>query len=132
MFKGKSYNTRSIFLVVGLAVIVFIYNDFLCSSSNCYELEGAIFEPLFWGLLGIIPALSLLLFFPEQIFISWIRHIAWWVVLMGSWAVTNNENENDLSPFADDTTIIGVLAIFLFVVTLIYALIMNRRLKKGV
>ena len=132
MDKGKSYNTRSIFLVVGLAVIVFIYNDFLCSSSNCYELEGTIFEPLFWGLLGIVPALSLLLFFSEQIFISWLKHVALWVVLMGLWAVTNNENESDFSPFADDTTIIGTLAVFLFVITLIYALIMNRRLKKNV
>lgn len=132
MDKGKSYITSSIFLVVGLAIIVFIYNDFLCSAANCYELESAVFEPLFWGLLGIIPTLFLLLFFSAQIFISWIKHVVWWVVLVGAWAVTNNGNENDLSPFADDVTIIVMLAGILFVVTLTYALIMNRRLKKRV
>lgn len=110
------------------AVFVYVLFEIKCLGSCNTD----IIKPLFWGLLGIIPALSLLLFFSEQIFISWLKHVALWVVLMGLWAVTNNENESDFSPFANDITIIGMLAVILFVVTLIYALIMNRRLKKNV
>lgn len=127
----KKYNHYSILSVVGLATLAFIYNDFLCSGESCYDLEVSVLEPFFWGLLSIIPTLLLLYAFSERILISWFKHIAWWIVLAGAWAVTNNENENDLSPFADDITIIGMLATLLFITTLIYALAMNRKLKNN-
>ncbi len=129
--NSKKYNHYSTLSVVGLATLVFIYNDFLCSGENCYDLEVSVLEPLFWGLLSIIPTLLLLYAFSEQILFLWFKHIVWWVVLVGAWAVTNNENENDLSPFADDITIIGMLAVLLFIITLVYALVMNRKLKKN-
>ena len=60
--NNKKYNQFGVILAIGLAGLVFVYNDFLCLAESCYELEVAIFEPLFFGLLGITLILLFLLF----------------------------------------------------------------------
>ena len=125
----KKYNTYSIFLVVGLAVLVYIYNDFLCFATNCYELEVTIFEPFFFGALTILPTLLVLRLFQEKIFISWLKFIAWWFILLVAFFVGSNENESDFSPFANDVSVVSISMALLFIITLIYALVMKRKLR---
>lgn len=128
--KNKKYSRYAILSVVALMATVFIYNDFLCSGVSCYELEISLFEPLFFGALGLSASLLLLLFFSEQVFISWLKHVAWWFVL-GTIAIVLSINPyagGILTIDRGDTTIYSMTV--LFVLTLIYALIMQWRHKK--
>jgi Na+/H+ antiporter NhaC len=115
-------------LILGL--MVFVYNDFLCKKSSCYDLEVNVFEPTFFVLVGLLPVLIFLLFFSNRVFVGWLKHIAWWFLIAVGLLVSSNNHENDFSMFGSDNFVIGVMMTILFIITLVYALIMNRRLKK--
>lgn len=70
-----------IFLVIVSfsTTVLYILFETKCFSQSCGELlrEGLII-PLFWMNLSLIPVISFFLFFPEAIFKSWLKKIAWW------------------------------------------------------
>lgn len=129
--KGKKVGIYFLGISVILGLSIFIYNDFLCKSEQCYRLETPIFEPTFFAILGLIPTIIFLLFFSEKIFLEWLKHIAWWFFLVALYFVV------DTNPYSSDILSISrtQVALFwmalLFIVTLIYALVMNKSLKSS-
>ncbi len=128
MIKEKKLNVSFLGFCLGLAVLVFIYNEYFCTGLCYVTFERGFLEPLFFGLLGFIPTLMFLLFFSERLFISWMKHIAWWSILMTIFFVSSNENESAFSNFGDDVFVVLSSAAVLFVVTLLYAPIMKGKL----
>lgn len=114
-----------------LGLLVFFYNDFLCKGGSCYELEVGIFEPMFFIILGLLPTLIFLVFFTDQIFLSWLKWIAWWFLLIVAILVKSNDHENDFSFFADDGVVVGIMMTILFIVTFVYVMVVNKKLQNS-
>ncbi len=130
MLETKKINLITLALCFLFAGGIYIFDEFFC-TRNCYIVYESVFlEPLFFTLLGLLPALTLLMFFSDRIFSSWLKHIAWWFMLVILLMITSNENESSFSNFDSDVWIINMSTGILFIITLVYALIMNRRLKK--
>ncbi len=129
MFKEIHPSAYFLVTFLCLAVLTFIYNDFICSGSKCYEMEVSFFEPLFFATVGIIPTLVFLLFFPKKIFFLWLKYFAWWFMIIVMLFVMRTYNENDFSPFANDVFNVNLSMAILFIITFIYALIMNNLRK---
>lgn len=113
---------------IGLGALILIYNDFICSGAKCYNLEVSLLEPSFYILLGLIPTSLSLLFFPEKIFILWMKHIAWWFLIF-TFLMVGNTSQGGFLPMYDKAQVALFWMAVLFVITVIYALIMNRKLK---
>ena len=126
MVKEKKWNLFAIGGVAALAVVVYLLFEVKCFSSCDTE----IIKPFFMGTIGLIPTLLILLLFGE-IFISWLKHIAWWYLLGINYFIffVSSRNESFLTP--DHIQIVMFFMAILFVVTLVYALVMSRRLKKN-
>lgn len=117
--------------VAVFSLALYIFNKYFC-VGNCYvNVEDQYLGPLFMGGIGLSLSLFLLLFFSEQIFISWLKHIGWWYLLGVTYFIffVSSENQSFLSP-SHSQFVLFFMAI-LFIITLIYALVMNRRLKKN-
>lgn len=124
MTKEKKWNTYAIIgaaLVSGLVYLLFKVKCF----GSC---DTGIVKPFFVETLGLIPTLLILLWRGE-IFISWLKHIAWWFLLGVTYFIffISSENESFLSP--SRVQVVLFLMSVLFIITLIYALVMNRKLK---
>lgn len=131
MLETKKLNMRFFIGTIVASFSLYLITDFFC-TGDCYVLyETSYLDPLFFILLGLVPTAFTLLFFSEKVFFSWAKHIAWWFILLVAWAVSNNENESDFSPAGDDISVVSWSMAVLFVITLIYAIIMNWRLKKN-
>ncbi|MFA6270672.1 MAG: hypothetical protein WC657_05715, partial [Candidatus Paceibacterota bacterium] len=105
------------------------FNTFLCTGSCYVDLEKSYLRPMLFGFSGLVPTLVVLLFFHGRIFISWFKHVAWWFLVLAIYFVA------DTNPYSSDILSINRVRVvlfwtaLLFVITLIYALIMNKRLK---
>jgi membrane-associated HD superfamily phosphohydrolase len=131
MNKEKKYNLYAITSALVTLTVILIYSEFLCGSSDkCYDLEVIFLEPLFFGTLGLIPTLLILLWRGE-IFVSWLKHIAWWNILVALFIVSSNENEGFLSPIENDSSVILACSAFLFIITIIYALVMKMKVSNN-
>jgi hypothetical protein len=103
---------------------------YLFFEVKCFDLcNTSIIKPIFFGLLGLIPTLLLLLCFPQKVFIAWAKYIVWWAMLFTVWAVPNFSD--DL--FFSRIWITNACMVLLFVLTFIYAIvyiILTRRSDK--
>jgi hypothetical protein len=115
-------------LIIALVALLVVY---LLFKVKCFgSCDTTVIKPLFVGILSLLPTLILLLFFSDRVFVSWLKRIAWWIVLVTAILVRSNNHESDFSMFGSDNFVIGVMMTLLFIITLVYVLIMNRRLKK--
>jgi hypothetical protein len=114
--------------MIAISFLLYIFTDFFCFRYGCYVMLGDNrYEPLVSGILWFIPTLVVLGFSGREVIVSWLRHIAWWYVFFTPWAITHLSDNF----FFPDTWISGACMVILFVITLIYAPLMNRRFKKG-
>ena len=118
----------------GVAIVVtfllYSFTGFFC-EGNCYPFFPNRFDPLYAGILGLLPTLVILLCFPKKIYVSWIMHIAWWFSIVTAFAVSNT-TQNGFFPFLNRQSVALICMAVLFVITLTYALVMERRLKKNI
>ncbi|MCF7815485.1 MAG: hypothetical protein K9M10_00225 [Candidatus Pacebacteria bacterium] len=128
MNKEKRHNFYAIFVTA--VVLAGIYLMFKLSFFDSWspEIISDIVNPLYFGLLALIPTLMFLLFFMGRLFILWIKHVAWWffafTVLM-----VGNTSQGGFLPLYDKVQVALFWMAILFIVTVVYALIMNKRLK---
>ncbi len=126
MFKRYKKNSH-LALVIAFACLGSVYLLFM---ARCFgSCDTTIIKPLFVSILGLIPTLIMLVFFSDKIFISWVKRIAWWFVLIVAILVKSNDHESDYSFFGDDVTVIGLMMTILFVITLIYAFGAKKKLR---
>ncbi len=123
--KSKKYGIYGLMAAIVALVLVYLFFKVKCFGS-C---DTTVIKPLFVGILALLPTLIILSFFSDRIFISWLKHIAWWIVLVTVILVKSNDHENDFSMFGSDNFVIGITMTILFIITLVYALIMNKKLK---
>ena len=115
-------------LIIVATFLLYAFTDFFC-GGNCYPFVHGHFSPVYKGILGLSPSLILLVFFSRNIYISWIKHIAWWFAIVTAYAVANTSQGGFLPFYSRDDVVLFWMAI-LFIITFIYALIMNKRLKE--
>ena len=131
MMKEKHPGIYFLGSCISFGLLVFIYNDYICKSEWCYRNEVTIFEPAFFSIIGLLPTIILLLFFNRMVFLTWLKHIAWWFPLVVIYFVsgTNPYSSGILS--IDRTQVALFWMAILFIITLVYALVMNRKLKNS-
>lgn len=111
----------------GIIVVTFglyFFTNFFCNSWCPSHVFGK-FDVVYPSLLGLIPTIAILAFFGKKIFLSWIRHIAWWFSIAAVWIISNTSDGFILSPGRNKTALF--LTALLFIITLIYALVMRGR-----
>ncbi len=127
MIKEKKWNTYALIGTASVSALTYLLFKVKCFGSCDTE----IIKPFFMATLGLIPTMIFLLFFSNKIFISWFKHIGWWFLLGVTYIIffVSSENESFLSP--SRVQVILFLMIGLFIITIIYALVMNWKLKKN-
>ncbi len=124
MFKEKKWNTYTLGVIVSLLVLIYILFEVKCFGS-C---NATIIKPLFAGLFGLLPTSFFLIWFTERIFILWLKHIAWWFLLLITYFIYQTSPYGGILSIDRSRVALFWMAI-LFIITFIYALIMNKRLK---
>lgn len=114
-------------LVIAVTLLLYGYTEFFC-GGNCYPFVHGRLDPMYTGMLGSVPTLLLFIFFGKKMFVLWVKHIAWWFSILTAFAVSNTSQGGFLPFYSRDDVALFWMAI-LFIITLIYALIMNRKLK---
>ncbi len=112
--------------------VVYALFETKCFSTTCNsDFRDGFLVPSFWLFLMSVPLVSFFLFFPEQIFRSWLRKIAWWYItgLVVIVAMTPVLSSNILS--LDRSQIIFGGMALLLCVTIPYAVIAQKRLQTG-
>lgn len=129
MNKERQYNLGAFLVAILLTLVLYVFNTFFCTGECYVYVEDRYLGSLFAGFLGLSASLLVLLFFSGEIFISWTKRIAWWFLLGTIYFVasTSPYTSGILSIDRRETTIYCMS--ILFIVTLGYALIMNRKLK---
>jgi len=121
----------AIFINLLILIVPYILFKFKCFSQSCgTEFLDGLIVPILW--LGLIstPVMGLFLFFPEAIFKSWLKRIAWWYSL-GLFLVTASTpvlSSNVLS--LDRSQIVFGGMILLVIITVPFIYVTHRRLKK--
>lgn len=130
MQKVRKYQLYTLGLVLIIPLVIYLLFEVNGFDSVSLKIVSNFVNPLFFGSLGLVPTILMLLFFSDMIFTSWLKHIAWWFMLVILLMITSNENESSFSNFDSDVWIINMSMTLLFIITFVYALIMSRRLKK--
>ncbi len=129
MFKEKKHCLYSFIGTTILVLVLYIFNSYICVGECYVYIEDVYLGPLFIGTLWLSVILLLLLFFSENIFILWLKYIAWWYILGTIYFVlTVNPYTSEVLSVDRQTTTMFCMGVF-FIITFIYALIMNKRLK---
>ncbi|MFZ2253414.1 MAG: hypothetical protein WAW13_04595 [Minisyncoccia bacterium] len=130
MIKEKKWNVFATLLSISVPALIYVLFQAHYFNSLSPETISDVVNPIFFGMLSLIPTLIFLLFFSKNIFISWFRYIAWWVLLGVAYFIffVSSENAGFLSP-SHAQIVIFIMAI-LFVVTLVYA-VCTKKLKKS-
>ncbi len=126
-------NERISILFSGLSIVgtflLYSTTGFFC-GENCYTFfSGGRLDSVYAGTLGIVPTLLLLLLFPRGIFILWLKHIAWWFAILTAWTVSNFGGGHFLNPSHEGVAFFCM--VILFTVTLIYALVMKKKVTNN-
>lgn len=111
----------------------FIFVEYICDSYWCFDIEQTVTEPLLYSLIAFLPTTSYLMFFSEPTFTSWVKRVASWFFPTLLILVLSVENGQGLFPMTSDgrsDTAILMMTI-LFIMTLVYAPIVQKRLKRG-
>ncbi len=122
MLKEKKYNL-AIFCSL-LLIAVFAYTLFELRCFGRCDTYALIY--MYLSSAGIAVSLVPLLFFHGRVFIAWLKHILWWYLILATLILL--KPDNDL--FLEKEDYIVILAVILFIVTIVYALIMSYILKK--
>lgn len=124
MFKESKLNLYGFIGVVVSSVVVYTLFKVKCFGS-C---DTTIIKPLFSVLIGLLPTSLLLCCFSGKVFMSWTRHIAWWFFPTVALFISQTSPYGGILTIDRSRVALFWMAI-LFIITLIYALIMNRKLK---
>ena len=111
--------------IILLSMLLYLYSNVFC-VSNCYGITGDRVHPIQSGGMWLIPTLVLLFLFKKRIAVLWLRHIGSWFFPISFIGITNLSD----GLFFSSDWIANAFMTILFIITLVYALIMNRRLKK--
>lgn len=125
MIKNEMRKIGWPLLVIGGVFFTYLLTEFFC-GGNCHPFIHGKLPPLYNGLLGFIPTVLLLLIF-RKIVIMWFRHIAWWFSIFFAVVISNGTGGGFISPSREYTAFL--LMALLFMITFVYALIMNKKLK---
>ncbi len=129
--RSKSIWTVFVSNIVLLSVTYALFET-KCFSTTCSAVfRDGFLVPFFWLFLMSVPLVGLFLFFPEQIFRSWLRKIAWWYMigLTVIVAMTPVFSSNILS-LDRSQVVFGGMALLLCI-TIPYAVIARKRLQTG-
>lgn len=131
IFIRKKLQSTFLLVVVLFVVIVYVLFNAGVFTFLTPEQVTDVLKPTFFGLFGLIPVALYLMFFSEQVFRTWLKKVASWFLPLTFIAVASVEEGQGLFPMTSDgrsDTAILMMAI-LFVITLVYALVMRKRLK---
>lgn len=115
--------------VIVVTFLLYSFTGFFC-EGNCYPFFSGRFEPLYVGILGLLPTLIILFCFSKKICILWMVHIAWWFAI-GTACVVSNTTQNGFLPFFNRQGVALICMAILFIITLAYVLVMETRLRKN-
>lgn len=127
LFKQKSIWLAFI-ASLSLLVVAYILFKFRCFAGSCglNLLEGVI-VPSFWGTLVLSLLLAFFFFFPEAVFKSWLKRIAWWYAIIILFATLSISPHASSILSAERSQVVLFLMIILAVITIPFAFIMRKR-----
>ncbi len=125
MLKNKKYNLYGFVALSIFYLLAFVIDSLNIFPQANHNYTFGYFNAIEYIIIGVGLNSVLLLFFHERIFISWLKHIAWWYLLV-AWILSPRLTDGF---FIDIILAINILMGALFVITLIYALIMSYILK---
>lgn len=114
--------------IVGVTLLLYVATNFFCIGNCSFFVYGRM-EPLYISSLFFLPTALCLFFFPWRIFVLWTKHIAWWFSIFTALAITNLGGGSFLNPSHNEMAILCMS--LLFIITLIYAPLMSKKLKKN-
>lgn len=126
MNKNKIVSVLPQVIVVIVTLLLYAVTNFFCVGNCPFFVFGRI-EPLYIAVLLFLPTVICLFFFSWEVFVLWTKHIAWWFSIFTMLAITNFGGGSFLNPSRNEIAILCMS--ILFIITLIYALIMNKKLK---
>lgn len=131
IFSGKKLQTSLLLADVLLVVIVYVLFDAGVFTFLTPEQVTEVLKPVFFGLIALVPVTLYLMFFSEQVFRAWLKKVASWFLPLTFIAVASVDEGQGLFPMTSDgrsdTAIL--MMVILFAITLVYALVMRKRLK---
>jgi hypothetical protein len=130
---GKEKLINTIFFGSGfLLTIVLYYFNYFCTGTCYVQYEDIYTGPILSLTIGFLPTTFFLLFFNSQIVWSWIKHLGWLVFVFIYIVFSMNPYSSDiLSVLFNRENAAYFLMAILFIITLIYAPIMSRKLKRS-
>ncbi len=120
--------------IIGLAtpalVVYFLLKFGYLEMFDPYDLRNFI-RPFIIFALGTTLSLVYLLMFGEGVVQKWVRHIGWWYLMLTFIIFLQINPLGGGILYISRSTAFMYLFSLLFAITLVYAPIMHRRLKKG-
>lgn len=115
-----------------LSASILYYFNYSCSGTCYVQYEDIYTRPLLSLVVGFLPTVFFLLFFNNQIVWSWIKHLGWLVLIFIYIIFSMNPYSSDILSllFNRENTAYFLMAI-LFLITLIYAPLMSKKLKRN-
>ncbi len=131
---GKSEIKKSLLsiLIIFIGALIFLYTDFFC-SGNCYPApRGTMFDSFQSIIIGLVPSVVILFLFGKKIISLWLKNVLWWYMMIVFLIVSNTHDGGDVLSllFNRENTAYFLMAI-LFLITLVYAPLMCKRLKRN-
>jgi hypothetical protein len=114
-------------IIIGVTLLLYTATNLFCIGNCSFFVYGRM-EPLYISSLFFLPTALCLFFFSWEIFVLWTRHIAWWFSIFTVLVITNFGGGGFLNPSHNGMAIFCMS--ILFIITLIYAPIMSRKLKR--
>ncbi len=115
-----------------LLTIVLYYFNYSCTGTCYVQYEDIYTGPILSLVVGFLPTAIFLLFFKNQIVWSWIKHLGWLIFVFIYIVFSMNPYSSDILSvlFNRENTAYFLMAL-LFIITLIYAPLMRKKLKGG-
>lgn len=112
--------------VTGISFLVYFLTDIYCGNKCGVVQDGDRFDIFVTGILWFLPTFLLLLFVDRRVSFGWLRHIGWWFsILFPVMAMQFTGG----GIFSMEEFVAILMMVILFVITLVYALVMRKRLK---
>lgn len=119
-------------LVIFIGATLYLYTDFFC-GGNCYPApRGTMLDSFQSIVVGIVPSVAIMIIFSKKIIMMWLRQVLWWYIIIVFFIVSNTHDGSDILSllFNRENTAYFCMSI-LFIITLIYAPLMSRKLKRN-
>jgi hypothetical protein len=115
-------------VVITISFLIYFFTDVYCGDACGLVQDGDKQSIFISGLLWFMPTLLVLIFFGSKVTADWLRHIGWWFSILFPAIVIKFIGGGVLSM---DDIAVKVMMILLFIITLVYTPITERRLKKS-